>query len=119
MRKILLSVISVLATVASATKISVMSSSDNFEILSDNTFGYISTGYSFDFGYAGTKGYSVDEDTKTVSCNAAFGFYSTLNIPININLFGLTIRNFNIAITPFSFNPLSVTATWAHPIAVI
>jgi hypothetical protein len=118
MRKILLSVISVLATVASAAKISVMASGDSYEIMNDNTFGFINTGYSYDFGYAVTNEYSVDEDSKSVSYNAAFGFYSSFNIPFNINLFGLIIRNFNIVITPFEFNPISVTSTWKHPIAV-
>jgi len=118
MRKILLSVISILATVASASKISVKASSDSFDILDSDTFGFISTGYDYDFGYAVTNDYSVDEETKSVSYNVAFGFYSSVNIPININLFGFAIRNFNIAITPFEFNPISVTATWAHPIAV-
>jgi hypothetical protein len=118
MRKILLSVISVLATVASASKISVKASVESYDILKDNTYGFINTGYSYDFGYAVTNDYSVDEDSKSVSYNAAFGFYSTFNIPFNINLFGLVIRNFNIAITPFEFNPISVTSTWKHPIAV-
>jgi hypothetical protein len=118
MRKILLSIISVLATVASAAKISVMASSTSYSIMNDNTFGDINTGYNYDFGYAVTNAYEVDEDTKTVSYNAALGFYSNINIPFNINLFGLIIRSFNLAITPLTFNPLSITASWAHPIAV-
>ena len=67
MRKILLSVISVLATVASAAKISVMASGDAWNILDSSTYGFISTGYSYDFGYAGTNSYEVDEETKKVS----------------------------------------------------
>ena len=118
MRKILLSVISVLATVASAAKISVMASGDAWNILDSSTYGYISTGYSYDFGYAGTNSYEIDEETKKVSYNAALGLYSSINIPFNINILGFCIRNFNLAITPFAFNPISVTATWAHPISV-
>jgi hypothetical protein len=118
MRKILLSVISVLATVASAAKISVMASGDSWKLVESHTYGYINSGYSYDFGYAGSNSYEVDEETKTVSFNAALGLYSSINIPLSINLFGLFIRNFNLAITPFEFNPISVTATWAHPIAV-
>jgi len=45
MRKILLSVISILATVASASKFSVKASEHSFDILNSNTFGFINAGY--------------------------------------------------------------------------
>ena len=35
-----------------------------------------------------------------------------------MNLFGMTPRNFKLSIVPLAFNPISVTATWTHPIAV-
>lgn len=35
-----------------------------------------------------------------------------------MSLWDKVIRNFKFSITPFAFNPISVTANWAHPITV-
>jgi hypothetical protein len=61
MRKILLSAICVLATVVSAAKTIVMAKTDSWELINNDNFGVISTGYAFDFGYGGSNGYEVDE----------------------------------------------------------
>jgi len=53
-----------------------------------------------------------------VSYNAALGLYSTLEIGFTAYLWGIVHRNFKVTITPFAYNPLSITAAWAHPIAV-
>jgi hypothetical protein len=118
MRKILLSAICVLATVVSAAKTIVMAKTDSWELINNDNFGAISTGYSFDFGYGGSNSYEVDEETKIVSYSAAFGLTSSLDLVLSMNLFGLFYRNFKISVTPFAFNPISVSASWTHPIAV-
>ena len=48
--------------------------------MDDNTYGYINSYYIFDFGYAGSTDYQVDEVTKQVSSNAAFGLYSSVHL---------------------------------------
>jgi hypothetical protein len=53
-----------------------------------------------------------------VSYSAAFGLYSSLDLLLSVNLFGVTYKNFRINVTPFAFNPISVSASWTHPIAV-
>ena len=89
MRKILLSMVCLVATVVSAAKTSVMAASDSWDIFNDNTMGYFNYGYSADFGYGANTGYSVDADTNAVTASASAGLYSGVDLLANINLYGL------------------------------
>ena len=85
-------------------------------MLTSDKFGYINAKYEFDFGYKGSNDYQVNKDTKIVSYNMAIGLYSKLDFELNVNLFGMIIRNLKLEIVPLSYNPISITGSWTHPI---
>ena len=118
MRKILLSAICLLATVASAGKTSVMAKSDSYDVFSDLTKGYLTLAYSADFGYGANTGYSVDAESNTVTASATAGLYSNLDLGAYLNLYGLFELNVKVATVPVAVNPISTSASWTHPIAL-
>jgi hypothetical protein len=118
MRKILLSMVCLVATVVSAAKTSVMAKSDTWDIFNDSTMGFFNFGYSADFGYGANTGYSVDADTNAVTASASAGLYSGVDLLANINLYGLFSLNLKLSTTPVAVNPIVTTAQWTHPLAL-
>lgn len=117
MRKILLSAVCLLATIVSA-KTSVMAKSDSYTVFSDLSKGFMSLGYSADFGYGANTGYSVDSDTNTVTSSFTAGLYSNLDFVALLNLYGLFELNVKVATVPVAVNPITTSAQWTHPIAL-
>ena len=117
MRKILLSAVCLLATIVSA-KTSVMAKQDTFSLFSDATKGFAQLGYTFDFGYGANTGYSVDEETNSVTASATAGIYSGFDVEFKSNIYGLFELNVKVATVPVAFNPVSTSAQWTHPIAL-
>ena len=118
MRKILLSMACLLATIVSAGKTSVMAKADSYTVFSDLTKGFFTLGYAADFGYGANTGYEVDADTNAVTASATAGLYSNFDLLANINLYGLFELNLKLAIVPVAVNPIVTSASWTHPLAL-
>jgi len=118
MRKILLSMACLLATIVSAGKTSVMAKADSYTVFSDLTKGFFTLGYAADFGYGANTGYSVDADTNAVTASATAGLYSNFDLLANINLYGLFELNLKLATVPVAVNPIVTSAQWTHPLAL-
>ena len=86
MKKIILSAICLIATVVSAAKTSVMAKADSYDLWTDVNKGFITLGYSADFGYGANTGYSVDKETNAVTASATAGLYSNVDLLANINI---------------------------------
>ena len=118
MRKILLSALCLVATIASATKISVKAATTRLVDLEDNTMGYFVLDYSEDFGYGANTDYSVDTETNAVTASATAGLYSNIDLAAYINLYGLFDLFVKVATVPISVTPISTSFQWTHPIAL-
>jgi len=118
MRKILLSMICVLATVVSAAKTSVMAKEDSYTVFTDNTKGFFTLGYAADFGYGANTGYEVDADTNAVTASATAGLYSNFDLLADFNLYGLFELKLKLATVPIAVNPIVASASWTHPLAL-
>ncbi len=117
MRKILLSAISLLATIVTA-KTSVMAKNDGYVFFNDATAGFAKVQYTADLGYGVSTGYEIDPDTNAVTAKAAAGIYSQVDLEFNTRLYGLIDFNIMVSIVPFAVNPISTSASWTHPIAL-
>jgi hemolysin activation/secretion protein len=117
MRAILFSAVCLLASFASSTPL--VKYDNEYELLNDNTKGKISFKYTVDAGYVANSGYSINGDDKSVTASATAGVYSQVDLEFLINLQGIFELNLKIATVPLSFNPLSTSAQWTHPMGLV
>ena len=118
MRKILLSMACLLATIVSAGKTSVMAKTDSYNVFTDLNKGFVTLGYAADFGYGANTGYSVDPDTNAVTASATAGLYSNFDLLAMLNLYGLFELNVKLATVPIAVNPIVTSVQWTHPLAL-
>lgn len=123
MRKIFLAALACAASVVSATKNSVMAITGTKGLLGSGALinnadiGTADFEYSIDFGYVMNTALTYPDDTS-VSVGATFGLYSAIDLILKTNLFGLNLYNLKVTISPVTFNPLSASFVFTHPLAM-
>jgi hypothetical protein len=116
MRKIFLAALACMASVVSAAKNSVMAYTGASTLLNSN-IATASFDYSVDFGYVMNTALTYPDD-NSVQTGATLGLYSTIDLIFKTNLLGLELYNLKITITPLTFNPVSASLTFTHPLAM-